>query len=260
MNPTLLSCIEIALRPIMRLCLRHGLAYKHITDIVKQALVHVAIEEINSSGEKINASRLCASTGVPRQEVQRIWRGETKEISAGYITRVIGQWERDPEFQTKSGKPRVLKYDGENADFQRLVGKVIKDIRPSAVLFALERIGAVETQDDGIRLVKKTFVTTGDPKRTFEFYASDSEDLLRTIQENAFEPKKIPHLHARTEYDNLSQKHLPAIRKWLFNEGSIFHKRCREYLSQFDHDLNPKLRGAAGGKAVLCSFSFCEKK
>ncbi|RIL12652.1 MAG: hypothetical protein DCC75_00075 [Proteobacteria bacterium] len=52
---------------------------------------------------------------------------------------------------------------------------------------------------------------------------------------------------------------LPAIRKWLLNQGIQLHKRARIYLSRFDRDLNPS-PDKGGARVVVGAFSWTSKE
>ena len=86
--------------------------------------------------------------------------------------------------------------------------------------------------------------------------SNDASDVLEAAQENLSLSPKVPHLHLRTEFDNIYLSELPHIRKWLLLEGSRFHKKVRAFLSKYDKDLHPSKPAAAGGKVVVGAYSL----
>jgi hypothetical protein len=245
------------LRPVAKFCLRHSLTIQDLIEACKVVALEIAADQIKDGGEKVNVSRLSVMTGLHRRDVMRIYReGETNmDQNSGIASRVLGQWEQDSRFTTKANSPRILKLSDEEGEFKHLVSLVSKDINPGTVLFELERIGAVERHPRGIKLVKRHFVTEGDPFEGYTLAAKDADDMLEAVGQNVVSQEDVPNLHGRTEYDNISKKDLPQIKKWLLDEGSAFHQRARTFLSRFDKDINSAIKGEGGGKVVVGTFS-----
>ena len=80
------------------------------------------------------------------------------------------------------------------------------------------------------------------------------------VEENVIEKAKPPHLHARTEYDNISPKDLTVIKEWLLKEGAALHKRARTFISNFDLDINPDKEKKGGSKVVVGTFSYTSRR
>ena len=83
--------------------------------------------------------------------------------------------------------------------------------------------------------------------------------ILSSVDEN-LKNNNINQLHLTTFYDNIEEESIPKIKKWLLVKGSEIHKECREYISNFDKDLNSKLKGEGGGKVTFTTFSFSAPK
>jgi len=229
-----------------------------MTELAKIVFVEVAAEEISSVSKKVNVSRISLSTGMHRQDVKRIFReGKRKDYTPGYITRVMGQWQQDEKYITSNGKPRILECEGEDSEFNNLVRSVTADVHPGTVLFQLERIGAIEKTPKGIKLKGFVYVPKSDPIEGFKLFAKDSFHLLNAVDENLLQNEKVPNLHIRTEFDNISATDLPKIRSWIVQEGTRFHQKVRKFVSKFDLDINPKKNKDGGARVVLGSFSRC---
>jgi hypothetical protein len=85
-------------------------------------------------------------TGLTRTEVRRILSSnEGKSIGTGAHggRRVIEGWSRDPEFSTRTGKPKRLGLGVGYGSFTRLARRYSGDIPPKATLDELQRLGAV---------------------------------------------------------------------------------------------------------------------
>ena len=248
--------LRVMLRPIITFCLRNGLGVQELTETVKQVLVQTATESITASGEKANVSRLSVATGIHRRDILRLMSSEsTREIPVNLISRVLAQWENDQRFQTKQGHARNLRWEGDESEFCALVRSVSSDVHPGTILFQLEQRKLVEKTPSGLKLSDAAQIVRDDLGKSYHILAQDIEDLTQTVEENLSTSTKLPHLHARTEYDNLFVDDLPTIQEWLLREGSALHQRARAFLSQFDQDLNPHIRKKAGGKIALGTFS-----
>lgn len=251
-----LRCLKTIIRPVARFCIKHSLTIKELLEAAKIAMLEIAEEELERSGEKVNVSRLSVLTGIHRRDVMRLTReGDKLDDSQNLISRILGQWEHDPRFLTSSGSPRVLSLDGEDSEFKQLVELISKDLNPGTVLFQLERTGLVERSTRGLKLLRKVQSLQNDLAGGYQLLAADVEELSLAVQENLEGHQDIPHLHARTEYDNIFVKDIPEVRAWLLKEGSAFHERARDYLSKFDKDLNPSRSDPAGSKVVVGTFS-----
>jgi len=114
----------------------------------------------------------------------------------------------------------------------------------------------VEKTLQGIKLTKEIVEYTKLPGKAYDLFARDAETLIRAGEENLESSTEgVKNLHLRTEYDNIFQEELPIIRQWLYEQGCLFHRRAREYLSKFDKDITPNQK-AGGGRVVLKSFSW----
>ena len=251
-----LRCLKTIIRPVARFSIKHSLTIKELLEAAKIAMLEIAEEELARGGEKVNVSRLSVLTGIHRRDVMRLTReGDKLEDSQNLISRILGQWEQDPRFVTASGAPRVLSVDGEDNEFKELVELISKDLNPGTVLFQLERTGLVERGPRGLKLLRKVQSLQDDIAAGYQLLASDVEELSLAVQENLEGSLETPHLHARTEYDNLFVKDIPEVRSWLLKEGTAFHERARTFLSKFDKDLNPSRKDPAGSRVVVGTFS-----
>lgn len=261
MNTTLVanilpSTIKAMLRPVVRVCISHGLGIQEIIEALKGVLVQLAKEELQKSGVKINVSRLSVITGIHRRDVDRMLEADEGDFEpVNLVSRITSAWENTPQFCTKAGKPRVLSFEGGESEFVQLVRLVTTDVHPKGILLQLERLGLVEKAATGLKLIRASQDVRSDIGKAYHVLAQDIADVTSTVEQNVAKPHDVPHLHARTEFDNIFVADIPAIREWLLQEGSTFHKRVREYLAGFDKDLNPHIRKEAGARIALTSFS-----
>ena len=251
-----LECLRYMLRSIIGFCLKRSINIQELLECAKSVYITEASKDILSRGEKPNISRLSVMTGMHRRDVMRILDGEDLlDRDTSIPSRVIGQWEQDKRFTTKTGQPRVITCDGDNSEFSRLVRAVSKDVHAGSVLFELLRTETVQREKNGIKLNKRVDSVRGDPEKGFRLLGNDVSDLIGAAEENIVSPDEIVNLHGRTEYDNIFEDKIPEIRKWLLKEGSAFHRRARAFLAKFDKDINTHVKKPAGAKVVLGTFS-----
>lgn len=252
--------LRYLLRPIVKFCLKQHVTFQDSLALLRELFVNLAAEELHAAEQKVNASRISMITGIYREDVQKLLKEEApaQPSEQGLLSAIIGQWERDPEFLTAQGNPRVLTVEGENSHFVQLVTKVRKGVYPPTVLFALEKIKAVERTPRGLKLIRGGAVTDPSSDEALELLSKDIEAFIQATEQNLARPDAIGEAYIRTEYDNISAKNLPQIRRWLVAHTKVFHKKARGYLSRFDKDLNPKLSkdDPGGEKVILHAFSL----
>ena len=255
-----LSKLQILSRALVLLCFRNGIKLGELLDALKRSYVSVAEETLIREGNDVSNSRVTLMTGVHRTDVAAI-RSEKDFAPRERSTAsdVIGQWRYNPQFSTRAGRPRSLTVEGKESEFAELVRSVSSSVSSYTVLFELERLEMVERTKDGkIRLVSRLFVPKGDPGAVLDMLGEDAVDLFLAVEENAFVEKDqtIPHHHVKTSYENVPREHLQEIREWFMKQGSAFHERARNYLSQFDRDVSPSVKGTGRCRVSVLSSSY----
>jgi hypothetical protein len=254
---TAVESLALLLRPALRHCLKKSISLREIISCIKYVLVEIATEELESQNADPNTSRVALLTGVHRKDVQHIkLNGRPKEGGLPLIQRLLARWEQDVRFITKAGSPRTLTCEGAESEFWELVRAVSKEMNPASVLSDLEHRGAVRRTPQGVRLVFEFEEMRQSPGDGFRVAAQDASDVMEAASQNLSFNEEVPHLHLRTEYDNISQEDLPQIRQWLVLEGSRFHKKVRTFLAKFDRDLHPNPKKPGGATVVLGAFSL----
>ena len=257
------SLIQLA-RPLIKLCIRHGIKLGELFDVVKRVYVVEAERFLQQNNEAVSTSRITLMTGVHRTDVAQI-RSEKKFAprERHTVSDVISQWRYDPRFSSKPGSPRALGIEGKESEFAELVRSVSHSVSPYTVSFELERLGMIsKTKDGKVKLITRVFVPKGDSTAILQMLAEDMDDLIVAVEENAFttSDEKVPNHHLKTEYHNLPDQALFEIKQWCMREGSAFHERARNFLSKYDRDLNPNLPAGTGRhRVVVGSFSLVEE-
>lgn len=244
------------LLPVVEWCIKHGIKIQDFNDLAKRAFITVAKEELQREGQKYSRSRVSVMTGIQRRDIAKFESGDSSKAEpAHFLTKLIGQWLNDKSYHSKDGSPRILSIE----EFNNLVQSISSDLNPYTALFELERLKAVSKQEGNVRLIAEVFVPNEDIDSKLTFLAEDVSDLFSCVDTNTFESPELPHLHIRTDYDNISAEDLGVIKDWILDYGMKSHKEIRDFLSQFDKDLNPTLHKKEGGVRVsVCTFSNVE--
>ncbi|MCB0346960.1 MAG: hypothetical protein KDD66_17710 [Bdellovibrionales bacterium] len=251
--------LRIMLRPIVRFWLRGADSIQSFIDSLKIVFVEVAVEELARQNQNVNLTQISLLSGVHRPDVSKIVKRSAppdRSVS-DVVTRVIGQWEQDSRFCAKDGKPRSLGFKGKNSEFSQLVRCVSKDVTAGSVLSALLQRGTITKGKDTIKLSRSTHKITSDQIQSFDILARDTQTLMNAVQENIeASTEASPHVHLRTEFDNIFESDLPKIRVWLRKECKAFHRKARAFLSKCDKDLNDRPGEKAGAVVSLSAFGW----
>ncbi|MCB0359009.1 MAG: hypothetical protein KDD44_05220 [Bdellovibrionales bacterium] len=252
--------LGIMLRPLVRWWLGRGQVLQGFVDVLKRILVDVAQEELARVGSKPTIARISVMTGVHRKDVSKLLSDQPVQSASGsnIAMRVLNQWEQEPAFQTAAGKPKALRFQGDDSEFSTLVRSVNSSLKPGTILFELERLGVVKKSDRGVQLIQDYQPLSRDPEQATELMARNIGTLIRASRENVETPGDAVNLHIRTEYDNVFRDDLPTIRKWFLEEGKAFHRRARAFLSRFDKDINEQPGKEAGARVALVAYSLIE--
>lgn len=258
--------VRVLLRPVARICMNHALKMQDFLELAKAAFVDAAVEEIQAQSAAVSSSRVAILTGLQRRDVGRLLSSSAHSVTesaqpagSNLLTRIIGQWQHNRSYRERGGAPRMLSFEGSDSEFADLVRSLSKDLSHYAVLFELERLGLVKRQKDKLKLQSQVYSPAQDAEQGLRLLEGDWRDLMCAVEENIFSRNDLPHLHLKTEYDNICLDDIPKVRRWILDKGTELHAEAREYLSQFDKDLNPRLYNKAGrGRIALGTFSFSE--
>ena len=244
------------LKPITRFCIANAISFKDLTDLLKESYLKEADLELKSSSNKSNISRLSVLTGINRKEVKRLLNSKNpKDNDQSLIFKILGKWHHSKLF-SKNGIPKKLTYGKIDSEFSKLVETVNKDFNPATILFQLQRLNLVKSDNNLLEILTPEFIPTENIDLQFSILADDTDDLISAVTENILSQKEIPNLHRRTMYDNVDPEKLDEIKRWIMIEGLEFHKRAREFISQYDLDINPKENfNQKGTKVVVGTFS-----
>lgn len=242
MSETMKAHLAVAcrrlLRPLVRVLLRHGMAYGEFAEIVKTVYVEVAREDFTPGGRKPTDSRVAILTGLTRKDVKRL-REALSESSLEVVgnvnraTRVLSGWYQDSHFAGADGLPLELPMDGTGPSFAELVRRYSGDMPPRAMLEELERVGAVQRcADDRLRVLNRTYVPGhGDPEG-LRMLGQALRDLGSTIDHNIDPERETPPFVQRmVANDRVPLSERPLLRRLAAEHGQQLLEMLDDWLS-----------------------------
>jgi len=200
------------LRPLVRLCIRGGMTFPALAQLLRELFVNVAEHDFALEGKEQTDSRVSLLTGIHRKEVARL-RGAGTPVNETPATlsltsAIIARWLAAPEFTDAKGDPLPLPRtaSGDAPSFESLVSSITKDVRPRAVLDEwLDRKLVTINDDEEIVLVDTAFVPRGDDERKWHYLGRNLHDHIAAAAENVSGPAPR-FLERAVHYDGLSAK------------------------------------------------------
>ena len=250
------------LRPLVKVLLRHGLAYDEFAELARRTYVDVAERDFGLQGRKQTASRISVITGLHRKEVARL-QALNLQVSQGEAggaelartmnraARVVAGWLT--EHPPAGDAPQAL--DAEQ--FAALVRKHSGDMPPRAVLDELRHAGALTVGDDGrLTLSSHGYVPQQTDVRKIALLGQHAADLLGAIEHNLAQPPEQAWLQQRVFADHIPADRIDAVRAQLRATGVQALAHTRETLVAHDGgDAAP----APGARRVTLGVYYFEE-
>jgi hypothetical protein len=200
------------LRPLVRLCIRGGMTFPALAQLLRELFVNVAEHDFALEGKQQTDSRVSLLTGIHRKEVARL-RGAGAPVNETPATlsrtsAIIARWLAAPEFTDAKGDPLALPRTagGDAPSFEQLVSSITKDVRPRAVLDEwLDRKLVAINGDEEIVLLDTAFVPRGDDERKWHYLGRNLHDHIAAAAENVSGPAPR-FLERAVHYDGLSAR------------------------------------------------------
>lgn len=228
------------LRPLVRLLIRHGVAYPAFAASLKSVFLEAAREELRDSGQKSTDAALSLLSGVHRRDIRTLSGSPPNSESVderprNLASEVVTRWISDPAYLDAAGLPLALPRYGDAPSFDSLVQSVSGDIRARALLAELSRLGIAESSESQVRLLAPGFVPREGFAEMVALLGDNVVDHLAAAAQNL--DGKHNFLEQAIFVDELTQEsvdalHLAAAKAW----QQAFRTVMREAQARFDHD------------------------
>lgn len=230
-QPALRQALRRLLKPLVRLLLRHGVAFAAFSEVCKQVYVETANQEFSVPGRKQSLSRVAVITGIHRREVKRLLSEEPAEVPHrkrhNRAARVISAWMHDGAY-SEQGVPQVLSV---NQEFSQLVNQYGGDVPPRAVLDELVRVGAVRRVEyDKVALVMPTYTPTSSPEDALHIFGDSVSDLIATLDHNLQASVEDSRLQLSVIHTNVPDECLQEL-------SSLSKEKAIELLQKLDGEF-----------------------
>lgn len=234
------------LRPLVRLCIRSGMTFPALSQLLRELYINVAEHEFALDGKEQTDSRVSLLTGIHRKDVSRL-RGAGAPVSEtpaslSRTSAIIARWLSAPAFTSVNGTPLALPKTAPDAEpsFEALVESVTKDVRPRAVLDEwLDRKLVQLDGDDRVVLLEAAFVPHGDDDRKWHYFGRNLHDHMAAAVDNVSSATP-PFMERAVHYDGLS----PELARQLEARS---RKLAMDALTTANGDANRSLAHDPGG-------------
>jgi Family of unknown function (DUF6502) len=226
------------LEPLAGFVFDSGLSAGELYALFREAAVRSAAAQQRAVSDRVNISRIAATTGIPRGEISRILKVGTdteEKISDNQqqsTNRILAAWHEDPKFTGPNGQPADLRIYGRGATFEALANKYGLGIPTRAVLDELIRTGAIELlPTQKVRAKASMAVERGMSARVIKVFGDRAAELLSTMLQNMRQPA-TPKFIASVSGTLASAASLPLVRKEVSTKGADFLADVQEGLSR----------------------------
>lgn len=263
MQRALAAALRRALRPFVRLFLRHGMPVQAMVEAAKRVFVEVAAEDFGLDGKRTTDLRVSVLTGLTRKEVRRLRQlggADESMLSMQFnrAARVTTAWMREARYRASDGAPAALAFEGDGASFAELVRVHSGDMTPRAVLDELTRLGAVVVDTEGrLHLTARGYVPARDDVAKLDILGEDVEALAATIEHNLDPRSKEAWFQRKVTYDNLPAEALESLRQSAGRRGQALLERLDAEIAPHDRDVASE-RGGSGRKKILVGVYYWE--
>lgn len=173
--------------PLARLCLRLGIPFGEIAEVLKHGFVEAARKDGKIWGKEPTQSRISLLTGLTRKEVHRIVDTDplSKVGETSVPARILGEWATSRKWANAKGEPADLPFShSSHRSFSQLCRSHTTNCTARTILDEFVFLGNVEVVDDRIRLVRNQYVQTRDEMRLLEIGLHSTQRLLETLLHN----------------------------------------------------------------------------
>ncbi len=237
----LLAAYRTFMRPLVRILLRHGVAYTEFSEVLRAVFAEVAGDEFGLPGKRQSQSRIAILTGLTRKEVARLVNTnfgrdvDENKRDIHRVARVLVGWHQDPEFTGPYGVPLEVPFESpDGVSFSELVRRYSGDMAPRAMLDELLRVGAVEELgNDWFRVLTRSYIPEKLAPEALERMAKVIESFVTTVEINL---KKERPGAGRFERIVLSDQGLSEEQ--LIEFDLHIRRRGQEFLEELDDWLS----------------------
>lgn len=236
----LTSALERVLAPLAQLCVAKGIPIQSVEEKLRRAFVAAAVDAYADQPAARLTSRISATTGLTRREVNRL-RGAPLQAPAAPrhspVTELFTRWVAKQSQETAGRDTDWLPRQGPAPSFEALAQSVTRDVHPRTLLAELCRLKLAETDTSGdhVRLLRDAFVPRGDWANMVAFLGENVGDHLRAATANVL-ADGTQHIEQALFADELSVESLVRVRERMARQWHMLLKTMTPELEQLMKD------------------------
>jgi hypothetical protein len=240
MHRALSAAVLQLLRPLVKVLLRHGMAYGTFAELARKAYVEEGFAHTGEAGKRATVSSVSALTGLTRKETKRLREMDPLEDDASAqrysrAIRVISGWTSDPRFQVPGVGPAVLPLEGEGS-FAALVKDYSGDIPPAAMLSVLESSGTITVGPQGVVLQARAYIPAATPLEKLGILGTDVAELIATIGHNLEAPPEERRFQRKVSNVLVHPDAVPLFREMSNRKSQQLLEEYHQWLSGHEVD------------------------
>src|SRR5262245_48186416 len=250
-----LAACRAALKPLVRMLLKHGVMHREFVELSKQVYVEMARDEYGIRGRPTNVARMALLTGMDRKEVTRVktrLERQADKVSSldpqqgqDRVTRVLSGWHQDRDFTGAGDKPLALPLEGAMPSFAALVKRYGGDVPASTILRELKRTGTARVADDTVHVLRRNYRLDTVDAAALARAGNVLRDIGQTVTHNLYRgSREESRFEARATNVQIPASALPAYRKFVYAESQAFLEKVDAWLTAAEI---PEQKGARNG-------------
>jgi len=180
------ACKE-AIRPLVRLALKHGISFPEFMDALRYVFIESAAED-HLAELGASAAQIAALTGIERRKVVELLGAEpaSKTLTARMLAagQILSAWHADPDYTGPYGIPMDLEYQGPGS-FCELAAKYGGQISPEDILGELMAVGCVARSKSGaLTVVRRSYISEQLGPVALNYFGKSLRNLAETLAFN----------------------------------------------------------------------------
>jgi Family of unknown function (DUF6502) len=251
------------LKPLVRLLLRHGVAYPTFAVALKQVFLEAAQDELQQEGNTLTDSAVSLLSGVHRRDVRNMTRPSSAAPTMlpapmNMATQVVARWLTQQHYLDAQGEPLILARTTPAGGFDALVTSISTDIRPRAVLEELVRLGIAQETDAGLRLLEPGLVPRQGLLEMAQLLQANVHDHLAAASQNLDEQSNFLEQSIFVDQitaESAQRLHAVSARAW----RQAFKTVMQEASKRYDHDQANASADARTHRARFGSYFYSQE-
>lgn len=251
-------------KPVVRLLLRHGVAYPAFAAALKPLFLAAAQEELRHDKRPVTDSAVSLLSGVHRRDVRNLTRAAVPaapqaQAPMNMATQVVARWLTQPQYLDAQGQARALARIEPVGGFDALVASVSSDIRPRAVLDELVRLGIASETPQGVQLLDAGLAPRQGFAEMAQLLQANVHDHLAAASANLEEGRNyLEQAIFVDQITEVSAQHLHAVAAKAWRQA--FKTVMQEAAARFDHDQAHAPAADRTHRARFGSYFFTQQE